>query len=29
VRFSIMSDGRVGNINHVAKELVNKAFKRE
>jgi hypothetical protein len=29
VRFSIMSDGRVSNINHVAKELVNKAFKRE
>ena len=29
VRFSIIGDGRVANINHVAKELVNKAFKRE
>ena len=27
--FSIIGDGRVANINHVAKELVNKAFKRE
>lgn len=29
VRFTILGDGRVTNINHVAKELVNKAFKRE
>ena len=29
VRFSILGDGKVANINHVAKSLVNKAFKRE
>jgi hypothetical protein len=29
VRFSIISDGRVTNINHVPKGLVAKAFKRE
>lgn len=29
VRFSILGDGRVNNINRVPKELVNKAFKRE
>jgi hypothetical protein len=29
VRFSIVSDGRVANINHVPKNLVAKAFKRE
>lgn len=29
VRFSIIGDGRVTNINHVPKSLVAKAFKRE
>ncbi|HMM78098.1 MAG TPA: hypothetical protein PJ986_20540 [Gammaproteobacteria bacterium] len=29
VRFSIIGDGRVANINHVPKSLVAKAFKRE
>ena len=29
VRFSILGDGKVANINHVPKSLVNKAFKRE
>ncbi len=29
VRFTIIGDGRVANINHVPKPLVAKAFKRE
>ena len=27
VRFTINSDGTVGNVNHIPKSLVNKAFK--